>query len=73
MQRIDILKSWEAEVEQEWLGLIDATVAILDRLAERNDKPVDTEAVRALNDRTLAVSRRRGELWRQIAELERRP
>ena len=73
MQRIDILKSWEAEVEQEWLGLIDATVAILDRLAERNDKPVDTEAVRALNDRTLAISRRRGELWRQIAELEGRP
>ena len=73
MQRIDILKSWEAEVEQEWLDLIDATIAVLDRLAERNDKPVDTEAVRALNDRTLAVSRRRGELWRQIAELEGRP
>ncbi|ODT30520.1 hypothetical protein [Hyphomicrobium sp. CS1BSMeth3] len=73
MQRIDILKSWEAEVEQEWLGLIDATVAILDRLAARNDKPADTEAVRVLNDRTLAVSRRRGELWRQIAELEGRP
>lgn len=73
MQRIDILKSWEAEVEQEWLGLIDATIAVLDRLAELNDKPADREAVRALNDRTLAVSRRRGELWRQIAELEGRP
>lgn len=70
MQRIDTLKSWEAEVEQEWLGLIDATIAVLDRLAERNGKPTDTEAVRTLNDRTLAVSRRRGELWRQIAELE---
>lgn len=72
MQRIDILKTWEAEVEQEWLGLIDATIAVLDRLAERNDTPADTEAFRTINDRALAVSRRRGELCRQIAELEGR-
>jgi hypothetical protein len=73
MQRIDILKSWEAEVAQEWLSLIDATIAVLDHLAECNDTPADTVAFRSLNDRTLAVSRRRGELWRQIAELEGRP
>jgi hypothetical protein len=73
MGRIDILKAWDAEVEKEWISLINATTDVLDRLAEKEAENADREAFRTLHDRTLAVGRRRGELWRQIAELEGRP
>jgi hypothetical protein len=73
MERIDILKAWDAEVEEEWISLINATTEVLDRLAEETAAPVDLKGFRALHERTLAIGRRRGELWRQIAELEARP
>jgi hypothetical protein len=73
MGRLDILRAWDAEVEEEWIGLINATTEVLDRLAEEGAGPADLKAFRALHDRTLAVGRRRGELWRQIAELGGRP
>jgi hypothetical protein len=72
MGRIDILKAWDAEVEEEWISLINATTEVLDSLAEEGTGAADLKAFRALHDRTLAVGRRRGELWRQIAELEGR-
>jgi hypothetical protein len=73
MGRINILRAWDAEVEEEWISLINATTEVLDRLAGEGIGPADLEAFRALHDRTLAVGRRRGELWRQIADLEGRP
>jgi hypothetical protein len=60
MRRIEILKSWDAEIEQEWLGLIDATAAVLERLAGKTPDPAELETFRGLNERALAVSRRRG-------------
>ncbi|MGE0512888.1 MAG: hypothetical protein AB7E81_11800 [Hyphomicrobiaceae bacterium] len=70
MGRLDILRAWDAEVEEEWISLIHATTDVLDRLAEEGSRPADLKGFRALHERTLAVGRRRGELWRQIAELE---
>lgn len=70
MQRIDILRAWDAEVEREWIGLIDATVAALDNRASMPSELADMGTIRALQERTIVVGRRRGELWRQISELE---
>lgn len=41
MQRIEMLKAWDEEVEREWEGLPEVTAAVLERLPGQLAEPAE--------------------------------